>query len=153
VASNRPFATSRSSGRTSVFRQAPLAAWKVILAGTEWAAYYDELASAFGLTIDVTGPGPEPLLDTIAVAPDLATLVGEQTHLAYPPGWDLRRIPVRDPVPVYPHSLLWLGGNPHPALTALREHLAATAPTRRRDAGTWTPAWAATAATAVTARR
>ena len=89
----------------------------------------------------------------------LATLVGEQTHLAYPPGWDLRRIPVRDPVPVYPHSLLWLGDNPHPALTALREHLAATAPPDRRDAGTWAPAWAAPAAPAapvapaVTARR
>src|SRR4051794_364540 len=27
-----------------------------IVAGTEWAAYYDELAAAFGLTIDTIGP-------------------------------------------------------------------------------------------------
>lgn len=39
-----------------------------IVAGTEWAAYYDDLAAAFGFTIEVTGPdfGTEPLLDTIA---------------------------------------------------------------------------------------
>ena len=55
-----------------------------LVAGTEWAAYYDELAAAFGLTIDTIGPGSgtEPLLDTLAVAPDLATIIGEQTHLA-----------------------------------------------------------------------
>ena len=37
-----------------------------IVAGTEWAAYYDDLAAAFGLTIEATGPnfGTEPLLDT-----------------------------------------------------------------------------------------
>jgi hypothetical protein len=27
-----------------------------IVTGTEWAAYYDELAAAFGLTIDPIGP-------------------------------------------------------------------------------------------------
>ena len=30
---------------------------------------------------------------------------------------------MRDPVPVYPHSLVWHGDNPHPALAALRKHL------------------------------
>jgi DNA-binding transcriptional LysR family regulator len=111
--------------------------------GTEWAAYYDELAAAFGLTIDVTGPefGTEPLLDTIAGAADLATLVGEQTHLVWPAGWDLRRIAVRDPTPVYPHSLIWRRDNPHPALAALRAYLGSRPP-GRGGAGTWTPRWA-----------
>jgi DNA-binding transcriptional LysR family regulator len=111
-----------------------------IVAGTEWAAYYDELAAAFGLTIDVTGPnfGTEPLLDVIAASPALATLVGEQTRLLWPADYDLRRITMHDPTPVYPHSLIWRHDNPHPALTALRHHLG-SAQNSRRDATTWTP--------------
>ena len=114
-----------------------------IVAGTEWAAYYDDLAAAFGLTIDAVGPnfGIEPLLDVIAGSTDLATFVGDQTHLLWPADFDLRRIAVRDPTPVYPHSLIWRGDNPHPALTALRDYLDAARP-GRGDAGTWAPAWA-----------
>jgi len=110
------------------------------VAGTEWAAFYDDLAAAFGLTIEVTGPdfGTEPLLDTIADSPLLATFVGEQTRVLWPAHQDLRRIPVHDPTPVYPHSLIWRGDNPHPALTALRAHLGSAG----MDRDTWTPKWA-----------
>ncbi|MFF8653047.1 LysR family transcriptional regulator [Streptomyces huasconensis] len=113
------------------------------LPGTEWAAYYDELAATFGLTVDAVGPdfGFEALLDTIAASSTLATFVSEQTPLVWPAGHDLRRIPLRDPTPVYPHSLIWRTDNPHPALTALREHLAAAYPGRPDD-GIWTPHWA-----------
>jgi DNA-binding transcriptional LysR family regulator len=111
--------------------------------GTEWTAFYEDLAAAFGLSLDVTGPdfGTRPLLDVIAASPDLASLVGEQTHLVWPAGWDLRRIPLRDPAPVYPHSLIWRRDNPHPALRALREHLAAN---RLDDTSQniWVPEWA-----------
>lgn len=43
--------------------------------GTEWADYYDELAAAFGLTIDLVGPvfGNEALLAEIADSAELAT--------------------------------------------------------------------------------
>jgi hypothetical protein len=95
----------------------------------------------FGLTIDTVGPnfGLEPLLEMIAGAPALATFVGAQMHLVWPAGYDLRRIPVRDPTPVYPHSLVWRDDNPHPALASLRSYLAARpAPGRP---GTWTPPW------------
>jgi DNA-binding transcriptional LysR family regulator len=111
-----------------------------IAAGTEWAAYYDALAAAFGLTIDAVGPnfGTESLLDALADAADLASLVGEQTRLLWPAGYGLRRIAVVDPTPVYPHSLIWRDDNPHPALTALRHHLAATRPAQRGH-GTWVP--------------
>lgn len=110
------------------------------VAGTEWAAFYDDLAAAFGLIIEVTGPdfGTEPLLDTIADSPLLATFVGEQTRVLWPADHDLRRIPVHDPTPVYPHSLIWRGDNPHPALAALRAHLGSP----RNDRDTWTPNWA-----------
>ena len=111
-----------------------------LVPGTEWAAFYDKLAAAFGLTIDVTSPdfGTEPLLDTIAASPSLATLVGEQTRITWPAEWDLRRIAVHDPVPVYPHALIWRADNPHPALTALRDYLG---PQRSASPGTWAPSW------------
>lgn len=111
-----------------------------IVAGTEWAAYYDGLAAAFGLTIEVTGPGfgTDPLPDILAGSPSLATFLGEGTRLVWPPEQGLRRIPVRDPIPVYPHSLIWRRDNPHATLTALRAHLGTTRP----QPGTWTPEWA-----------
>ncbi|MDJ0380309.1 LysR family transcriptional regulator [Streptomyces sp. G-G2] len=113
-----------------------------IVPGTEWAAYYDGLVAEFGLTIEATGPnfGSDVLLDTVADTPALATFMGEQTRLVWPAGHGLRRIPVTDPTPVYPHSLIWHRDNPHPALAALRAHLAATA-AGHDAAGTWTPDW------------
>ncbi|MFD4246790.1 LysR family transcriptional regulator [Streptomyces sp. NPDC058525] len=113
-----------------------------IVPGTEWAAYYADAAAEFGLTIEATGPnfGSDALLDTIADTPALATFMGERTRLVWPAGHGLRRIPVTDPTPVYPHSLLWHRDNPHPALPALRTHLAAAAG-GHGAAGTWTPGW------------
>jgi DNA-binding transcriptional LysR family regulator len=113
-----------------------------IVAGTEWAAYYETLAAAFGLTIDTTGPnfGIEPLMDAVARSPAVATFVGEQTRLFWPADYDLRRIAIRDPVPVYPHSLIWRGDNPHPALAVLRGYLRSARPANPK-ARTWTPPW------------
>jgi DNA-binding transcriptional LysR family regulator len=113
------------------------------VAGTEWAAYYDELAAEFGITIDSVGPnfGTETLLDAVADSPDLATFVGEQTRLLWPADYDLRRISLTGPEPVYPHSLLWRADNPHPALRAFRQWLGMQR-SLRRGAGTWTPSWA-----------
>lgn len=114
-----------------------------MVAGSEWAAYYTDLAAAFGLTIDAALPefGAEPLLEVIARSPGPATFIGERTLLAWPAHHGLRRIAVHDPTPVYPHSLIWHRDNPHPALAILRDHLAA-ARTDHHDAAVWTPAWA-----------
>jgi DNA-binding transcriptional LysR family regulator len=113
-----------------------------IAPGTEWTAYYNDLVAEFGLTIEATGPnfGSDALLDTIADTPALATFMGEHTRLIWPAEHGLRRIPVNDPTPVYPHSLLWHRDNPHPALDTLRSHLAATA-AGHDAAGTWAPGW------------
>ncbi|MFC4533283.1 LysR family transcriptional regulator [Sphaerisporangium dianthi] len=114
-----------------------------LVPGTEWAAFYDDLAAAFGLTIEITSPdfGTEPLLDTIADSRSLATFVGERTRLVWPADHGLRRIAVRDPTPVYPHSLTWHRDNPHPGLAALRAHFASRRPAPS-DGEAWTPAWA-----------
>lgn len=77
----------------------------------------------------------------VADSSALATIVGEQTRLLWPADYDMRRIALRDPTPVYPHSLIWRGDNPHPALTTLRRHLGSAQPDHR-DAETWTPKWA-----------
>jgi DNA-binding transcriptional LysR family regulator len=111
--------------------------------GTEWVAYYQELAAAFGLTIDLEGPvfGNEALLAEIAASGSLATLVGEGSRYLWPDSYDLRRIPVRDPSPVYPMSMIWRDGNPHPALRGLLDYLGTRRPApRARDV--WVPRWA-----------
>jgi DNA-binding transcriptional LysR family regulator len=107
----------------------------------EVADYYAELAAAFGLTIDMLGPvfGNETLLDEIADSADLATLVGENSRYLWPDSYDLRRVPIRNPAPVYPMSLIWRADNPHPALTKFRAYLDSRRGTP--DTDTWTPTW------------
>ncbi|MEU6380740.1 LysR family transcriptional regulator [Streptomyces sp. NPDC046909] len=114
-----------------------------LVPGTEWADYYEEFATEFGLTIEATGPdfGTDPLLDTIADSALLATLVGAETRMVWPASQDLRRIALRDPAPVYPHSLLWRADNAHPALETLRTFLEGARP-GLGGAETWTPHWA-----------
>jgi DNA-binding transcriptional LysR family regulator len=128
----------------SVVTPAQLAGHRIwmpgIVPGTEWAAYYAELAAAFRLSIDAIGPnfGTEVVLDTIADSAEVATLVGEGVRLLWPAGHDLRRVPIKDPTPVYPHSLVWRRDNSHPALAALRAHLRPGT----RAADVWRPSWA-----------
>lgn len=111
--------------------------------GTEWAAYYEELAATFGFTIDLVGPnfGVESLLDTISGSSTLATLLSEQTPLVWPAQHGLRLIPLRDPTPVYPHCLVRRRDNTHPALAALLAYLQERRPALR-DEVVWTPEWA-----------
>ena len=111
-----------------------------VVPGTEWGAYYAEFMAAFGLSIDAAGPnfGTEVVLDTLAESAEVATLVGAESRVRWPAGQDLRRVPIEDPTPVYPHSLVWRRGSSHPALARLRAHLRPGA----RAATTWRPGWA-----------
>lgn len=109
--------------------------------GTEWAEFYQALSEAFGLSIDALGPnfGDEALMDALAESSSLATLVGSGDRYLWPQTHDLRRIPLREPTPVYPHVLLSRAGDQHPVLTALREHLSASRP--RPHGEVWVPDW------------
>lgn len=114
-----------------------------MLPGSEWDVYFDDLADAFGLTIERVGPffGTDHLLDVLADSSTLAHLTGERTRLLWAEHYDLRRIPIRHPAPVYPMSLIWHQDNTHPDLRTLLDYLAA-AYVRRPEAEIWVPAWA-----------
>jgi hypothetical protein len=110
---------------------------------SEWAEFYDQLATDFDLHIDGAGPnfGVEALLDTLADSADVATLVGTRDRLIWPTNYDLRRIPVVNPTIAYPLSLIFPRTNPHPGLRAIIDHFASLAPLPETA---WHPSWAQT---------
>jgi len=116
-----------------------------MLPGSEWDAYYDDLADAFGLTIERLGPyfGSEHLLDVLADSATLANLAGERTRHLWPDHYDLRRIPIRHPTPVYPISMIWHEDNTHPALGVVVDYLTSIQE-RHSETEIWVPDWAQT---------
>ena len=117
--------------------------WMPGLSDAEPMGYYDDLAEAFGLTIDTIGPmfGVEALLAELADSTQLATFVGEGSRYLWPERYDLRRIPVANPTPVYPLSVIWRADNPHPVLANFLEYLHARYQTTAGD-DVWAPDWA-----------
>ncbi|MFJ7418599.1 LysR family transcriptional regulator [Streptomyces uncialis] len=112
-----------------------------IVPRSEWSDFYDQLATEFDLRIDAAGPnfGNEVLLDILAESADVATLVGARDRYLWPPGHDLRRVPIMNPALVYPLSLILPRTNPHPALRPLLTHLAGLPPLPEPA---WLPSWA-----------
>ncbi|GAA2287055.1 LysR family transcriptional regulator [Actinomadura luteofluorescens] len=112
-----------------------------IAARSEWAEFYDQLATGFDLRIDAAGPhfGDEVLLDTLANSADVATLVGARDRYVWPADHDLRRIPVVDPVLAYPLSLILPGTNPHPELRGIITYLEGLP---KLSGTVWLPSWA-----------
>jgi DNA-binding transcriptional LysR family regulator len=114
-------------------------AWMPGNAGeSEWAEYYRFLSAEFNVNIDTSGPvfGRDHITEKIAASPDLFTFAA-RTQLTGNP--DVVHLPVTDPTPVYPWSLLWHSLNRHPALPLLIAH--AQARYRPYDPRTqWLPA-------------
>ncbi|MGI5171344.1 LysR family transcriptional regulator [Spirillospora sp. CA-253888] len=110
---------------------------------SEWAEFYDELATVFDLRIDAAGPhfGDEVLMDTLAGSADVATLVGARDRYIWPTSYDLRRIPVVNPALGYPLSLILPRTNPHPGLRGVIAHLESLP---EPPEPVWLPSWAAT---------
>ncbi|MFD4249283.1 LysR family transcriptional regulator [Amycolatopsis thermoflava] len=106
---------------------------------SEWAEFYDQLVTDFGLRIDAAGPhfGDEVLLEALAGSADVATLVGGRDRYTWPAQFGLRRIPIVDPVLAYPLSLL-VPAHPHPGLRPVLAHFATLAPLPEP---VWRPSW------------
>ncbi|WP_280420292.1 LysR family transcriptional regulator [Nocardia carnea] len=122
------------AGRAAV-PLAELAGVTVWVPGTsvesEWADYYRELSRYSGVVIDSRrraelfpdipadrGPAPiETLIEHIAGSESLATFSAEGFESPWHP--NIRRVPVVDPTPAYPHALLWDAGDPHPGVADL----------------------------------
>ncbi|WP_073484656.1 LysR family transcriptional regulator [Streptoalloteichus hindustanus] len=117
--------------------------WMPGLSDPEPVGYYNDLAETFGLTIDTIGPvfGVEVLLAEIADSAQLATFVAEGSRYLWPESYDLRRIPVVDPTPVYPLSVIWRADNTHPVLADFLDYLRTRYRKTARD-DVWTPDWA-----------
>jgi len=106
---------------------------------SEWADFYDQLVTAFDLRVDGAGPhfGNEVLLDTLAESADVATFVGARDRYVWPASYDLRRIPIVNPMLVYPLSLL-LPQNAHPGVRPIIDHFRSLAPL---SGEAWRPSW------------
>lgn len=117
--------------------------WMPGMSDAEPVGYYEDLATAFGLTIDTIGPmfGIEALLAELADSTQLATFVCEGSRYLWPESYDLRRIPIVDPTPVYPLSIIWRADNSHPVLASFLEYLQARYKTTTSD-DAWVPDWA-----------
>lgn len=92
---------------------------------SEWADFWRELCPEFGIRIDTSGPnfGLVHHIDVLSESPHLLGFVGEKMHVPWHP--DVVQIPIVEPTPVYPFSLLWRQDNRHPALRLLVEHVQA----------------------------
>ncbi|MCP2346444.1 LysR family transcriptional regulator [Nonomuraea roseoviolacea] len=107
---------------------------------SEWADFYDQLATAFDLRIDGAGPnfGVEALLETLAESADVATFVGSRDRLVWPTTYGLRRVPVVNPTIAYPQSLIFPRTNPHPGLRAIIDYFRGLA---APPEPAWVPSW------------
>jgi DNA-binding transcriptional LysR family regulator len=140
VGPRHPLANARTV-RLADLAEHPI--WMPGMSDPEPVGYYQDLADAFGLTIDTLGPsfGIETLLAELADSTTLANFIGEGSRYLWPESYDLRRIPIVDPTPVYPLSVIWRADNPHPVLANFLDYL------RTRYAATasddvWVPDWA-----------
>ncbi|WP_329065849.1 LysR family transcriptional regulator [Amycolatopsis sp. NBC_01480] len=117
--------------------------WMPGMTDAEPVGYYEDLAKEFGLTIDTIGPvfGAEVLLAELADSTRLANLIGEGSRYLWPESYHLRRIPVVDPIPVYPLSVIWRADNRHPVLANFLEYLQARCQATAGD-DVWVPDWA-----------
>ena len=91
---------------------------------SEWAEYYRYLSADFGVQIDSSGPvfGRDHIMEKVGGSQDLITFASKTQFAGYP---DIAHIPIIDPTPVYPWSLMWHEANRHPSLPLLIAHVKA----------------------------
>ncbi|MGY6658817.1 LysR family transcriptional regulator [Amycolatopsis sp. TRM77291] len=121
VGRRHPLARRR---RVAMAELAGLTAWMPYNArASEWAEFWQELCPEFGILVDTDGPnfGLEHHIEVLSESTDRLGFVGAKMHVPWHP--DVVQIPLVDPTPVYPFSLLWRYENRHPTLRSLIEHV------------------------------
>ena len=105
---------------------------------SDHAEYYHFLSAEFGVQMDTSGPlfGRDHITERISASKDLITFAAKAQLAGNP---DIVHLPVADPMPVYPWSLMWHEANRHPSLPLLIAHVKARY--RPRDTRSqWLPA-------------
>ena len=123
VGLRHPLAKSRSVRPEELARYR---AWVPgIVEGSEWETFFQDFAADFSLEIDPTGyaVGSESVLDAVAVSRSLVTFVGERSRIGWPGNLGLVRLPLADPVPLYPWSLIWRNDTRHEGAKRLIRHV------------------------------
>jgi DNA-binding transcriptional LysR family regulator len=139
VGLRHPLASAREA------RAAELARYRAwvpgIVPGSEWETYYQDFADAFGIDIDPTGyaVGSESVFDAVAGSRSLVTLVGARNRVGWPGGLGLARLPIVDPVPLYPWSLVWRADTVHAGAKRLVSHVKRAFEPPAAGAAVWLP--------------
>jgi len=134
-----PLARSRS------VRPAELARYRGwvpgIVEGSEWETFFLDFAEAFGLDIDPTGyaVGAESVFDAVAASRSLVTYVGERSRIGWPGNLGVVRLPVADPAPLYPWSLVWRADTAHQGARRLAGHVKRAFAPPAAGAAIWLP--------------
>lgn len=104
----------------------------------EWRGYLERLAARFGMPLRFNAPaiGLHHLVEQF-LREKSAVGLGEMSIDAT--GTGLRRIPVADPTPLLPWSVVWHRRNPRTLLGALLRHLPAPALPSPSDSRVWVP--------------
>jgi DNA-binding transcriptional LysR family regulator len=112
-----------------------------IVEGSEWETFFQDFAAAFGADIDPTGyaVGSESVFDAVAGSRSLVTIVAEGSRVAWPGNLGLARLPVVDPVPVYPWSLIWRADTAHHGTKHLVNHVKRTFEPPAAETPVWLP--------------
>jgi DNA-binding transcriptional LysR family regulator len=112
-----------------------------IVEGSEWETFFLDFAEAFGLDIDPTGyaVGTESVFDAVAASRSLVTYVGERSRIGWPGNLGVVRLPVADPAPLYPWSLVWRADTAHKGALRLAEHVKRSFAPPAAGAAIWLP--------------
>ncbi|WP_432542590.1 LysR family transcriptional regulator [Kineococcus sp. SYSU DK002] len=105
----------------------------------EWRGYASELCAVAGIDLDTTGStfGFQQWAEDVTTGVCAPSLIGEAMRLPDP---RMRTVPVVDPTPVFPWSLLWRADLPAGTVSAVLAGMGFTAPAPRPGPGVWVPA-------------
>jgi DNA-binding transcriptional LysR family regulator len=104
----------------------------------EWRSYVAELTAFAGLDLDTTGStfGYRQWTEDVATGAAAPSLVGGAMRLPDP---GARTVPLVDPTPVFPWSVLWRDDLPAHSLTAVLTGMGFTRPVPPPGASVWVP--------------